>query len=206
MLLGSYFILNHALETESITIQPYALQSTNRRDHEDHLEVVRIPDVESTEAAKSGGNFSMCAGDFAEVYATQIGAWDAVLTCFFMDTAQNIIRYIHTIATVIPTGGVWINFGPLLYHFADSVIEPSIELSYEEIKSIASKYFEFKEEKWQDAFYTSCPKSMMQTLYHCVFFVAIRNDKKSPQSIYDECKVTNRTAKDLPLGPEYDGM
>jgi carnosine N-methyltransferase len=40
-----------------------------------------------------------------------------VLTCFFIDTAQNIVSYIETIATLLREGGVWINFGPLLYHF-----------------------------------------------------------------------------------------
>lgn len=46
-----------------------------------------------------------------------LGQWDAVLTCFFIDTAQNIVTYIETIATLLREGGVWINLGPLLYHF-----------------------------------------------------------------------------------------
>ena len=80
----------------------------------------------------------MCAGDFVEVYSKQpgehdqiiwvelrsrsqrapfAGEWDAVLTCFFIDTAQNIVSYIETIAILLREGGVWINLGPLLYHF-----------------------------------------------------------------------------------------
>ena len=45
------------------------------------------------------------------------GQWDAVLTCFFIDTAQNIVSYIETIARLLREGGVWINLGPLLFHF-----------------------------------------------------------------------------------------
>ena len=98
-------------------------------------------------------------------------AWDAVVTCFFLDTAHNIVEYIEIISKVLKDGGVsssalgiimnyllfvnqlqrssefsdfckliivkavlrlifilcvnfnqqvWINLGPLLYHFADS--------------------------------------------------------------------------------------
>ncbi|KAE8664806.1 Topoisomerase II-associated protein PAT1, putative isoform 1 [Hibiscus syriacus] len=75
--------------------------------------------------------FSMCGGDFVEVYndSSQIGVWDAVVTCFFIDTAHNIIEYIEIISRILKEGGVWINFGPLLYHFADifmGVIEPNL--------------------------------------------------------------------------------
>lgn len=40
------------------------------------------------------GSLSMCAGDFVEVYSTpeNEGAFDAVVTCFFIDTAHNIAR------------------------------------------------------------------------------------------------------------------
>ena len=53
----------------------------------------------------------MCAGDFVEVYQKQPGAWDALLTCFFIDTAANMIEYIATIATLLRVGGVWVNLG-----------------------------------------------------------------------------------------------
>lgn len=36
----------------------------------------------------------MCAGDFVEVYSSEdnAGAFDAVVTCFFIDTAHNVAR------------------------------------------------------------------------------------------------------------------
>ncbi len=38
--------------------------------------------------------FSMVAGDFVQIYNSkdQIGQWDAIVTCFFIDTAPNIIE------------------------------------------------------------------------------------------------------------------
>eukprot|EP01055_Gregarina_sp_Pseudo9_P005842 Gregarina_sp_Pseudo_9__5841@NODE_8_length_7001_cov_28_146941_g6_i0_p2_GENE_NODE_8_length_7001_cov_28_146941_g6_i0NODE_8_length_7001_cov_28_146941_g6_i0_p2_ORF_typecomplete_len644_score211_85N2227/PF07942_12/3_9e91_NODE_8_length_7001_cov_28_146941_g6_i038565787 len=180
MLLGSNFILNHALEPASINLVPFCLNSCNRREHEDHLQVISIPDVCAADGVAANVDFSMCAGDFVEVYMPQKGVWDAVLTCFFIDTAKNVICYIHTIANVIPPNGVWANMGPLLYHFADSITEMSVELSWEEIRQMVTRYFDIKEERWIDAFYTTPPRSMLQALYHCIFFVAIRNDVPVP--------------------------
>eukprot|EP00434_Breviolum_minutum_P007057 symbB.v1.2.006227.t1/scaffold340.1/size245066/13 len=70
----------------------------------------------------------------------------AVLTCFFLDTAKNVFLYIRTIADIIRPGGLWANFGPLLYHYAEQPDQISIELSWEEVKPEIKKYFDFKEE------------------------------------------------------------
>lgn len=55
----------------------------------------------------------MSAGDFTEVYATDehVGAWDAVVTAFFIDTAKDITQYIALIHRILRPGGVWINNG-----------------------------------------------------------------------------------------------
>nr|GLL19796.1 carnosine N-methyltransferase isoform X2 [Ipomoea trifida] len=104
----------------------------------DQLRPVSIPDIHPASAGITEG-FSMCGGDFVEVYSdpSQEGYWDAVVTCFFLDTAHNIVEYIE----------VWINLGPLLYHFADMYSledEMSIELSLEDVKKVALHYgFEF---------------------------------------------------------------
>ncbi len=64
-----------------------------------------------------------------------------MVTCFFVDTANNVIDYVKTIYNILKKGkfeynflgGVWINFGPLLYHYAEMEEEVSIELSWEEL-------------------------------------------------------------------------
>jgi carnosine N-methyltransferase len=53
----------------------------------------------------------MCAGEFVEVYGGAPGAWDAVVTCFFLDTAPNACVYIETINAILKPGGYWINLG-----------------------------------------------------------------------------------------------
>lgn len=64
-------------------------------------------------------DFSMVAGEFVEVYSKQPGTWDCVVTCFFMDTAHNIIEYIECISNILKKGGIWVNIGPLLYHYSE---------------------------------------------------------------------------------------
>ncbi|KAH7647240.1 hypothetical protein FG379_002383 [Cryptosporidium bovis] len=175
MLLGSNFILNYMFEKNSIRIYPYLFSLSNRPKKEDNLRPVFIPDICINEYVKYGHDLSMCAGEFVEVYSNQIQIWDAVLTCFFLDTAKNIITYIRTIINLIPPNGVWINLGPLLYHYSGMNDVVSIELSWEEIREIISKYFDIVEEEWKDATYTRNNQSMFKVVYKCIFFVAIRN-------------------------------
>jgi carnosine N-methyltransferase len=65
------------------------------------LKRVQIPDVLPSDLPP-GSNFSLVAGDFEEVYGQQdgeldpnepsAGHWDAILTCFFIDTV-NAVRF-----------------------------------------------------------------------------------------------------------------
>lgn len=51
--------------------------------------------------------------------------WDCVATCFFIDTAHNVLDYIETIWNILKPGGVWINLGKLQIlhnHFQSNVI------------------------------------------------------------------------------------
>jgi carnosine N-methyltransferase len=120
--------------------------------------------------------FSMCGGDFVEVYneSSHAGMWDAVVTCFFIDTAHNVIEYIQTISKILKDGGVWINLGPLLYHFADTYgheNEMSIELSLEDVKRVASHFgFVIEKERTIETTYTTNPRAMMQNRYYTAFW------------------------------------
>lgn len=38
-------------------------------------------------------------------------SWDCVATCFFIDTAHNVLEYMETIWKILKPGGVWINLG-----------------------------------------------------------------------------------------------
>jgi len=111
-----------------------------------------------------------------EVYKNQGCAWDALASCFFLDTAKNVFLYIRTIAHIIREGGLWVNIGPLLYHYADTPNEISVELSWEEVRPYICKYFDIVEEDQRYARYTGNPEGLSTTKYRCIFFIAKRNN------------------------------
>ncbi|CAL1385749.1 unnamed protein product [Linum trigynum] len=182
MMICSSFILNHAETVGDWTIYPWIHSNCNSLSDSDQLRPVPIPDIHPASAGITEG-FSMCGGDFVEVYsdASQEGYWDAVVTCFFIDTAHNIVEYIEIISKILKDGGVWINLGPLLYHFADMYgqeDEMSVELSLEDVKRIAIHYgFEFEKEKTIETTYTTNPRSMMQNHYSAAFWTARKRSK-----------------------------
>mmetsp|Transcript_71121 Transcript_71121/g.164439 ORF Transcript_71121/g.164439 Transcript_71121/m.164439 type:complete len:421 (+) Transcript_71121:1151-2413(+) len=181
MLQGSKWVLNETTARNTHTIYPFVLGLEHRKDARDHLRGITIPDVcPSQELCPDGvpgpQEFSMCAGEFVEVYSSQKGEWDAVLTCFFLDTAKNVFLYIRTIADILRPGGVWANIGPLLYHYAEQPDSISIELSWEEIRPAIGKYFDIVEEDVRQAYYTTNELGLFHTRYRCKFFVGIRNN------------------------------
>lgn len=64
---------------------------------------VAVPDVHPGDLVQRPGLLSMCAGDFVEVYGqpNQAGSFDCVATCFFLDTAHNILQYMQIIKHIL---------------------------------------------------------------------------------------------------------
>jgi len=119
-LLTSSFILNHTSQANEWPLYPWALNFSNHVRREDQLRRVMIPDVHPA-SIRSLGSMGMTTGDFCVLYRGDEykDAFDAVTTVFFIDTAPNLITYIETVLHCLKPGGVWINLGPLLWHFED---------------------------------------------------------------------------------------
>jgi len=180
MLFVSDFILNAINQQDQYTIYPYVTSHKNRVGSRDHLRKVSIPDVEPgrnlMEKKTPLSQFSMTCGEFVGVYESQVGEWDALLTCFFIDTAKNFLLYVRTFAAIIPEDGIWINFGPLLWHFSQQDDETSIELSWEQCKKIISEYFIIVQEDTAcEAVYVDDALSTERTIFECVLMVGKRN-------------------------------
>jgi carnosine N-methyltransferase len=92
-----------------------------------------------------------------EVYARPEfrGSFDAVVTCFFIDTAHNILEYLEVIHAVLRPGGLWLHLGPLLWHWAEgSWDELSVELSLSDVQQVAQLMgFEMLQQQFVDAAY-----------------------------------------------------
>lgn len=129
-LLASNFVLNAVKAAEQYKLYPFASTFTNHLNRHNQLVEARIPDIHPGSAVESRmrdaaqgkavmGSMNMAAGDFLTSYAEQDDhqKFDAVVTVYFIDTAPNLFRYIETIKRCLKEGGVWINIGPLLWHF-----------------------------------------------------------------------------------------
>lgn len=110
MLTASHYVLNNMLPTLSIQVYPWIDRVSNIVNLSDILEPVLIPDVSPLDiinpnlpVASNNDNlneepsyhrFSMAAGNFVELYGgeAQAGQWDAIVTCFFLDTAPVVME------------------------------------------------------------------------------------------------------------------
>ncbi|GAA6015119.1 hypothetical protein JCM8202_004886 [Rhodotorula sphaerocarpa] len=173
MLIASAFILNHAPEPNSIPLYPYLHSISNIRSRQDLLAHCWIPDVNPNEIAGGAADFSFAAGDFLEVYGDTPDSWDVCITCFFLDTARNIVEYLETIHSLLKPGGLWINCGPTLWHFENDRDATSIELTLEDVKTLARKIgFEISDEREVETCYTTNPRSLLRHQYTAGFWTA----------------------------------
>ncbi|CAO1614963.1 unnamed protein product [Parajaminaea phylloscopi] len=220
MLVASHFILNHSTRVGEHRIYPWVGSMSNWRTSEAVLRPVQVPDVDPNALLAAAAEnippsarvppppppeFSMVAGDFTRIYSRphEAGAWSAVCTVFFIDTARNIVEYLEVINHLLPVGGHWINLGPLLWHFEgsgpearhrhgpreahgegegdgdgddDGPLGGSIELTLDEVVSLTEKMgfvFERRHTLPRQS-YTGHRHSMLTYEYECEFWVATK--------------------------------
>jgi carnosine N-methyltransferase len=174
MLIAGNFVLNQCRGVHVHTLYPYLHATSNVRAPDDLFRAVRFPDVDPS-AMPPDADFSYTAGGFLEVYghASQRGQWDAVLTCFFLDTANNVIAYVEAVFAALRPGGYWLNLGPLLYHYSELDGELSVELSLDELRAVVRAVgFELRDERTLPARYTDNARSLMHTAYDAAYWCA----------------------------------
>lgn len=210
-LLASSWVLNSAKHAKQFDLYPFVMDFSNLINRESQMRMVKIPDVHpGTELGNTSGNpeihpcgrMDMTAADFVVLYGDENhrNMFDAVMTVFFIDTAPNVLRYIEVIRHCLNRGGIWINLGPLLWHFAErgpsnrdedekekctrqgkGIAEPGgIELTAEEtILLIARSGFAIEKYEIQEApsGYIHNPESMLQSTYRLVHWIARKIDK-----------------------------
>lgn len=180
MLLFCSYLFNNNIKKNEFVLQPFIHLLSNLFNFDSALRKITIPDESiKEELDKSGtGNLTIEWGDFNATYKNKKNFFDSVVTCFFIDTANNIIEYIETIYNTLKEGGIWINIGPLLYHHTSNVNAISIELSWNDIKGVINGFgFELTKEKKVETTYSSDKDSMMKKLYTCIFFTAVKKTK-----------------------------
>lgn len=220
MLLALGFMLNRVGLANSHTVFPYIhrLLHVSRRLFQ--VRPVLIPDQSPHDALAQAPSdaaelMSMAAGSFVDLYgppgleeselysqdesAAQFrlenkASMDVIATCFFIDTAHNVLDYLKTIHHCLKDDGVWINMGPLHWHFEGDltrqmvkrVLEPGadpvevqtsmegMELSRDELFEVMGALgFDIVEhESGIDTTYSSDVRAMSNFVYGCEYWVA----------------------------------
>jgi N2227-like protein len=112
-------------------IHPFSLDYfVNEVDHDWRKEAIQFPDVLISQGTR--GSLSFTIGDFVTTYANTHKRYDAIVTCFFIDTASNIFDYLAVIHNALKDGGEWIHVGPLQWHL-NAQLHPSVK----ELKGMA---------------------------------------------------------------------
>ena len=133
-ILASNYLLNGTKEAGQHKLYPWALNFSNHVARGNQLQSVSVPDINPTTYLEEGGEgnvqsevhyserLSMASGDFSALYKQHEykDHFNAVVTHFFIDTAPNVISYIETVRHCLRPKGIWVNLGPLLWHFESS--------------------------------------------------------------------------------------
>ncbi|KAJ5161971.1 hypothetical protein N7492_007363 [Penicillium capsulatum] len=196
-LIASSWVLNHTTGPQNHALYPFATHFSNLQTRAQQLRRVMIPDVhpgtamqQAATEAQPVGTMSMSAADFVVLYnqPSNHETFDAVATVFFIDTAPNVIRYIETIRHCLKLGGIWINVGPLLWHFEDGhphkegtdtatgIGEPgNVELTEEEVLRLVERMgfrVEARADDRRPCGYIQDGESMLQNEYRPSHWVA----------------------------------
>lgn len=210
-LLASNWVLNFARHAKQFDLYPFVMDFSNLVNRESQMKMVKIPDVHpGTELgmasgkpeSHSCGRMDMTAADFIVLYGDEKhkNMFDVVMTVFFIDTAPNVLRYIEVIRHCLKHGGIWINLGPLLWHFAErgpskqeedkkekrrkqtnGIAEPGgVELTVEEtILLVTNSGFAIEKHEIEEARsgYIHNPESMLQNKYRSAHWIARKVDE-----------------------------
>ena len=210
-LIASNWVLNHTTRGQQFDLYPFALEFSNVVSREHQFKKVKVPDVHPESVledvfgyatANAADRMSMTAADFVVVYGDEEhkDMFNAVVTVYFIDTAPNLIRYIETIRNCLQVGGLWVNLGPLLWHFADrapseehhseraegprekiGIEEPgAFELTDEEVLILIERMgfdIEKREISNGGAGYIQNPESMLQNIYRTSHWIAKKRSR-----------------------------
>lgn len=205
-LVASSWVLNHCLKAEQYELFPFALEFNNVISRSHQLRSMKIPDVHpATELERASVStpthaferMSMTASDFVSHYGSEDchEVFDIVASVFFIDTAPNIIRYMEVVHNCLKPGGVWVNVGPLLWHFSgraprdntegaerrangdkEGVGEPgSVELTVQEVLLLVERMgFEITKQEVREveAGYIQNPESLLLNVYRLSHWIA----------------------------------
>ena len=159
------YLFNHS-KKDQFEFEPLIRSFSNYLTEDSVFRKYTFPDEDINLQGK--GKITLAGGDFIELFKDKKENYDCVITCFFIDTAKNVFE------KVLKKGGIWINFGPLSYHWIGYQNIPTIELPYDILKEVIQNFgFEYlEEEKNKTLAYCEIEGFMKNDVFDCVFFTA----------------------------------
>jgi len=171
------YVLNRA-PAEGMPLFPMAHVFSENWSHERGQYVqVQVPLPAAAQLGAAGGSpprITFVPGDFAKTYGRgQAGhrRFDAIVTCFFVDTAADVQELFSVMDGLLEEGGVWINVGPLNWRK-----EARLKLSWDEIVSIWERLgYDFVVQKHtQVDYHLSQGVKMYTESYDCALTAAVK--------------------------------
>lgn len=123
----AYHFLEDNPKPHSVTIYPFLDIWSHQKTRDEMRRQIAFPDI-----PVNSSQVLLVEGDFTRVLKGRDSKYNAVVTLFFIDTARNLLSYLETINNLLVPGGLWLNFGPLLYGTS-----PWVQMSLEEIIDVA---------------------------------------------------------------------
>ena len=175
MLLPAQYLLGAHVPARTHTLYPFAHVTANvvHAATMPHAPV-HVPDVCVDPQLLRRGRLALTSDDFVSFCHAQprAGSFDLLATCFFVDTAYNILDYIQAAARLLRPGAYWVNSGPL--HWVHHPRE-SVRLTVDEIvAAMETAGFVFVEPPTVLPYrhYCSPPGSLMPMVFDCCLWVA----------------------------------
>ena len=160
-----YLIMKDILSGKRLELQPYALETCNRRKSNDHLRRVLIPDITISSEVVNRLN-----GKCENMFEFQPRfPFDFAMTSYFIDcSGKQVLNVARSIFSFLKPGGLWINCGGLTYK-NDKIYEmPAIEI----IEMLSKIGFIVEQSDRIATTYCENSRSLMRSTQRAVFFTA----------------------------------
>jgi len=172
-LMTASFIINSD-RINKFTIYPWIHDLSNRHSMDDVTSSVSFPDTDPSEIQEC--QFNVLPGNFVDVAnedELEDEIFDAIVTTFFIETAQNPLTYVDIIHRLLKPGGIWINFGSMNFVHDSPMAGNFLNLSLEMLKDVLKKEYKFKFERDEivKSTYAAGPEQNTKVQLDCAFFI-----------------------------------
>lgn len=179
------FVLNRA-PASGLPLNPLAHVFTENWGHEQQYLDIRVPApvpaavaARAPDGAAADGQpkpplITLVPGDFVKTYGAGCCGhrkFDAIVTCFFIDTATDVAELFTVMDSLLGEGGVWINIGPLNWKK-----DARLKLCWNEILCIWKRLgYEFVSNKAMDCdYHLPRGRKMYTESYQCSLTAAVK--------------------------------